>query len=641
MAVEPVPITVDDAGATVNPEDAAAFFAFFGTAAADSPTEPNVPKTIAVESDVENFFLGGPLCELARASIGYSRQGGVCVRLEEDSPGAYGNLDLTDWTGTVVPEADATAIPINDHEVVVEFVDGGTLGVAGMSYRVALDGRDANGTVRTYIGRKRLLGTATSITVREQGSDAIAARFNLLPPAAQVTALIALVTELLTDRSLHYNLGATTHNSADTTSDDGFGAAPTTLAEAITRVNQVRTGDLLHAANVVAHNSADTTSYASMPAAANDGPTAIALAIYLKTGGNTHNANATVHDAADVANDITATNPTPGTIAAGDVFTCPTTAPTFDAAAIDAAFAALAAYSDNVYTVVAIKGAINPDIHWDSLVSGRALLANAMHDRPTVLLVETRLPTDGESDADYRNSLDAAFADSEHADIYRCADYGRYDATGITQLRGQYRRSELVPLCARAQAVDYGTSVGLVESLARSAGARPSVFGGPLAGYRVTENGILTGHDERFQPGLHDAGFGVVTSYALKAPRDVYVHNPKTAAPSGNRAPDLRQRRVLTIVQLQIKLIGLDLIQTVPAHEPGRTTLRNDIADFIDGRMNDGVRSLLGNRIDSFRFEVDRSATIALEDTQIPWTAHVKIAGAIVSLPGILTVNKV
>ena len=74
-AVEPVPITVDDAGATVNPEDAAAFFAFFGTAAAGSPVAVNVPKTITTEGDIETFFLGGPLCEIAR-DILVARPGG-------------------------------------------------------------------------------------------------------------------------------------------------------------------------------------------------------------------------------------------------------------------------------------------------------------------------------------------------------------------------------------------------------------------------------------------------------------------------------------------------------------------------------------------------------------------------------------
>jgi len=639
MAVNPVPVAVDDAGATVNVADAMPFFAFFGTAASGSPTAANTPKTITAEGDVEEFFLGGPICELARTSVGYSRQGGVCVRLEEDAAGAYGAVELGDFTGTAVPTADATAVPINDHEIVVEFPDGGVPGTSGITYRYGLAGVDALGNIREPVSRKRHLGTSTVITVYEPGSTAIVARFTLLPPSAQVTALVNLVIEIRTERLDHYALGAGTHNSADVTSGVGIGVAPTDLATAIARLNEIRTADLLHAANAVAHNSADTTSYASIPAAATDAPTAIALAIFLKGATTVHNTDVVAHDGADPAT-IAAADPTNGTVVTDDRFECPTSAPTFNAAAITAAFNVIKDYTENVYTTIVIRGQILP-AYWSALIAGRSLLAAAPYDRPTTILCETRLPTDGESDTAFRVSLDTTFDGDEDPDIYRCANYGRFDHGDITQLRGQYRRTELVPFAARLQALDYGASPALVQDIVRSAGSKPSVFGGRLEGFRVSEAGALIGHDERFQPGLREAGFGTLCSYSMKPAADVYIHDPKTAAPAGNRAPNLRQRRIIVAVILRIMAEAVDLVGSVPAFEPGRTTLRSDIADAIDGRLNDAVRTELGSRVDSFTFAVDRNATISLQDTIIPWTARVTIAGEILELPGTLSVNKV
>lgn len=638
-AVNPVPISVDDEGSTVNVADAMAFFAFLATAASGSPTAINVPKTITTEGDVEDFFLGGPICEVARSAVGFSRQGAVCVRLEEDAAGAYGSVDLGAFDGTAVPIADATAIPINDFEIVIEFPVGGVPGTSGITYRYGLAGVDASGNIREPVSRARHLGTSTTITIYEPGSTAIAGRFNITPPAAQVTALVALVNELRTERLAHYALGAGTHNSADATSGVGIGLAATDLTSAIARINQIRTADLLHAANATAHNSADVTSYVGIPAAATDGPTAIALAIFLKGATTVHNTDVTAHDGADSAT-IVAADPTNGTIVAGDRVVCPTSAPTFDNAALTAGFAALAAYTDNIFTMIVVRGQIIP-ADWTALVNGRALLAAAPYDRPTTILCETRLPTDGETDAQFRASLDVAFDGLEHADIYRCANYCRFDPSDISQLRGRYRRTELVPLACRLQALDYGASPALVANTVRSAGSRPSVFGGRLLGARVSEAGALIGHDERFQEGLRAAGFGVLTSYALRPPRDVYVHDPKTAAPGSNLAPNLRQRRVIVAILLEIMNTALNLVGTVPAFEPGRLTLRSDIADGIDGRLNDAVRALLGARVDSFTFAVDRNATISLQDTIIPWTARATIAGEILELPGTLAVNKV
>jgi hypothetical protein len=638
MAVIPVPIARDETGPSVNATQAAAIFAYLACAAAESPTAINVPKLLRADGDAEELFAGGPIVEIGRAATGYSRQAGVAVRVASAVPGSYGDVDVDDFAGSAIPTVDTGYVPWNDHELRIEFATGGSLGTPGIYYLVSLDGQKTNGLARSYLSGRKPLGTSDTVTVAEAH-----ARIMLHPHGAQLTVLIALITELLTDRAAHYTTGSTVHLAADTISDDNFPAPPTTAAECISAMNIIRAGDLLHAANMSAHTNSDIARYAACPPPTGSVSEAIILGNFLKIAANGHN-NAIVnagalatHGTADAAHNIAAITPDQATVLAGDVIRVPLRAPTFDAAGLTAAFTALSQFTTTTFLGVAIRGAIDSAM-WTALTNGMALLREQL--APVSLVCEMRQQEEGETDLAYRTALETDMAGREHADIYRCANLIRHDPGTIQQLRYYSRRTELVPLVARLQAVDYGTSPGLVEKIARPLTAEPAIFGGPLAGALIREDGALVGHDERASPGLREAGFGVLTSYKETRPDiEVYVYRPNTAAPAGNTAPHISQRRIANVIEYVIGTEAIKIVETQPLHEPGRLTIRGDVAERIDGRVNDVLRSTLGSRADAI-FAIDRNAIIDLQETVLPWVATVIIGGYVFQLPGTIRINQ-
>jgi hypothetical protein len=605
-----VTIARSTAGPATDAAEAAAVFAIIGTAA-DGP-EDDAPYLARNDRDPTSRYVGGPLVEAAEIVMSYSGMSTILVRATSAAPGAYGSLDDDDFTGTAVPSVDATYIPYVDGELYVIFDTGGDLGdaEASITYRVSPDGG------RTF-GAARSLGAGTTIA-----DSTLHARIVFSVPEDE---LVDLVNDIRTQVLAHFAMGSGTHNSADATSGAGVGSAATDETTAIARINQIRAAVLLHAANATAHNSADTTSFASLPAAATDGPTAVALANAIKAAYGVHRINATVHDAADSTNVVTEPNATPGTIEEGDILQVATTGPTMDAAGLAAAFdALLLEYNGSLFGGVAVVGAFTPSTHWTALINGLdALRENHI---PVIGVIEARLPTTGETPAAYRASLEAAWDAYEDERVYRCAGDLRYDPATLARCVAQFRRTKLAPFVARLAALDFGESPGVTKLSQRTLG-RPSAFGGPLAGVRIYDDaGNRIGHDERVNPGLNAAGFGVVTSYTRVSSRTAaYVFEPKTAAPEGNTAPHITHQRIASVVEGLIYEIGTDNVQSRLLIEPERATLRDDVADGLDAEFRNRILDVTGDpdvstsaRVSSLSVLVDRNAEIDPDDSIIP-----------------------
>lgn len=603
-----VTIARSTAGPATDAAEAAAVFAIIGTAA---DGDENAPYLARNDRDPTSRHTGGPLVEVAEIVMSFSGMSTILVRATSAAPGAYGTLDDDEFTGTAVPSVDAAVVPYVNGELYVIFDTGGDLGdaEASITYRVSPDGGRTPGAARS-------LGAGTTIT-----DTTLNARIVLSVPEDE---LVDLVIDVRAQSIAHFAMGSGTHNSADATSGAGIGAAPTDEATAIARINQIRAALLLHAANATAHNSADAVSFASLPAAATNGPTAVALANAIKAAYAVHIANATVHDAADVTNIITEANATPGTIVAGDIIEVPTTGPTLDASGLAAAFTALAAYNGSLFGGVVVVGSFAPSTLWTALINGLdALRENHI---PVVGIVETRLPTSGETPAAYRASLEAAWDAYKDERVYRCAGDLRYDPATLARCAAQFRRTKLAPFAARLAALDFGESPGVTKISQRTIG-RPSAFGGPLAGVRIYDDaGNRIGHDERVNPGLNAAGFGVVTSYTRVTSRTAaYVFEPKTGAPNGNTAPHIAHQRVAAVVEGLVYEIGTDNIQSRLLLEPERDTLRDDVADGLDAEFRNGILAVTGDpdvsasaRVSSLSVLVDRNATIDPDDSVIP-----------------------
>lgn len=603
-----VTIARSTAGPATDAAEAAAVFAIIGTAAAGNANEPYLARN---DRDPTARHDGGPLVEVAEIAMSYSGMGAVLVRATTATPGAYGSLDDAEFTGTAIVAVDAATVPYVDGELYIIFDTGGTIGDAtdGITYRTSSDGG------RTMSGRKSL-GSATSIT-----EATLNARVTLDVSEAE---LVALANDERTKLIAHLAMGSGTHNSADASSGAGIGAAATNRATAATLLTQIRAAALLHAANAVAHNSADTTSFASLPAAPTNGPTAVAFANTFATRYAVHIANATVHDAADATNVISASAALEATAVAGDILQAPTTGPTLDSAGLTAAMNALVAYNGSLFGGVVVVGEFAPATLWTALINGiDALRENHI---PVIAVIEARLPDSGESAAAYRASLESAWAAYRDERVYRVSGDGRYNPTTLARCNAQLYRSHLAPLVARLAALDFGESPGVTVKTERTRG-RATAFGGPLDGYRIyDDSGNRIGHDERGNPGLNAAGFGVVTSYTRVPSRTAaYVFEPKTAAPDGNTAPHITHQRIATVVESAVYEKGTELVQTRQLREPDRSTLRADVADDMDAAFKDRVYSYTGDpdvsraaRVSSVTVAVDRAAEIDIAEPVVP-----------------------
>jgi hypothetical protein len=613
---ETVSISRSTSGPANDAAGAAAIFAVIGTAASGDVDTPELARN---DADPTELFVGGPLVEFSEIISSYSRQATIPVRAATATAGDYGDLDVDAFDGTAVPAVDAATVPRLDAEIYVIFDVGGDLGDAssGITYRLSNDGG------RTF-GARTALGANTSIT-----DSYVNAKITLSVPEDE---LVDLVIDLRTKIIAHFAMGSGTHNSADASSGSGIGSAPTDEATAITVVNQLRAALLLHAANATAHNSADTTSFASLPAASTNGPTAVALANAIRTAYGVHRINATVHDAADSTNTIAEPAASAGTIEDGDILQVQTTAPTLDASGLESALAALVAYNGSIFGGVIIPGTFDPATLWTPLINGLDALRDSQI--PVIAIIEARPPADGETPAAYRVALEAQWSAYKDERVYVAYGWGRYDPATLERCESQFYRSHAAPLAARLAALDYGESPGVTKISERDR-TRPSRFGGPLAGFRVyDDSGNLIGHDERVNPGAAPAGFGVVTSYRrAPSPTAAYVFQPKNKAPAGNKAPHVAHQRTIAVVEGVVYQVGTEELEARLLYEPGRSTIRGDVADALEAQIRNRVLAEVGDpavstaaRVSRLLVEVDRNAVIDPDDPIVPVNVEVDTA---------------
>lgn len=153
MTQPSVTITELDGALGVLPPSAGRLFAVIGGA---SSGPVNTPATYARVRDLVATFGDGPGVEAAAAYIDRWARPVVFVRTAIVDDGGNGSVTHT-GTGTSVGTVDAASAPLDDYEVVVHFVVGGTRGTAGAVYTVSLDGG------RNF-GPNVALGTGTSIS---------------------------------------------------------------------------------------------------------------------------------------------------------------------------------------------------------------------------------------------------------------------------------------------------------------------------------------------------------------------------------------------------------------------------------------------------------------------------------------------
>jgi len=100
----------------------------------------NMPATFARIADVQTNFGAGPLVEAAARAIDLYGQPVCVVRADTGTPASLSAVDVTGVTGTSVVTVDASVLPYDSYQVVVNVITGGTVAAAGIEVTYSLDG---------------------------------------------------------------------------------------------------------------------------------------------------------------------------------------------------------------------------------------------------------------------------------------------------------------------------------------------------------------------------------------------------------------------------------------------------------------------------------------------------------------------
>lgn len=158
MTQPKVVITELDGALGVLPPSGGALLAVVGVS---SSGPINTPATFARVKDVQASFGSGPLVEAAAHRIERYGAPAVVVRTAASTAAAVGSVTHA-GTGTSVATVAASPAPVDDYELVLRIVAGGTVGVAGVTYETSLDGgRNFDGV--------RALGTAAAVAFPDAG----------------------------------------------------------------------------------------------------------------------------------------------------------------------------------------------------------------------------------------------------------------------------------------------------------------------------------------------------------------------------------------------------------------------------------------------------------------------------------------
>lgn len=122
----------------------------------------NQVATFAKKSAAASVFGTGPLAEYAAHVLDVVGKQVVLLRADAATAGSYGTPVYTGAGTSVVTPDVATVKPLDDFEVLIEFLKAGTIGVAGITYRWSLDDGETNSA-------EIALGTATSFTIANTG----------------------------------------------------------------------------------------------------------------------------------------------------------------------------------------------------------------------------------------------------------------------------------------------------------------------------------------------------------------------------------------------------------------------------------------------------------------------------------------
>ena len=117
--------------------------------------DDNTPATFSRVKDLVSEYESGPLVEWGAYFIENYQRPLIVVKSAASVAATVSTVDDNDAAGTSVVTVDTGPTPADDYELALEILTGGTVGTAGITYRMSLDGG------RTW-SNTRSLGTATA-----------------------------------------------------------------------------------------------------------------------------------------------------------------------------------------------------------------------------------------------------------------------------------------------------------------------------------------------------------------------------------------------------------------------------------------------------------------------------------------------
>jgi hypothetical protein len=293
---------------------------------------------------------------------------------------------------------------------------------------------------------------------------------------------------------------------------------------------------------------------------------------------------AAAHNSADVTNTISSTDPTRGTVAAGDIIRVSTVAPAWGNTQLAAAFTAIAE-SDHEPSMILLSGRVVPS-NLATITTGLDAIEDA--GKRCLLVTQARKRTDGETAAQWRAALESEWDGYLDYRVAVCAGDGLATFTDGTFTR-QYARGFSTQAMRRLMEIDRFRTAWEVEL-------------GRLEDFTISDdNGIVIGHDEATSPGLKAAKFWTV--YRPKSSlvgRYAFLNFDVTRFESSDRVRSVRVNRITNRMILEVQAVGLALLgKTYDVTRTGATTgtLSQKAIDAIKPKFEAPIKNGFQNDI--------------------------------------------
>lgn len=470
-----------------------------GPAAAASALAINTVQKCTSPQDAVDFCNHGPLVEAACHSLALENRRALIMRTAATgTPATYAAI-TTSFTDALAPTVagDVASLPEDDLEPGVEFVAGGTLATAGITYRYRTGGALSVGLSGTLA-----LGVATSITLPYG-----AGKYLLTAPLA---SLVARGADIRTKFLAHTAEFGVVHTIVDPNSPYTI-TTPIDQATLFTCCTNLRTSALNHVDELgTVHAVVDTAAQTLITALTT--PTtlygaqtflaAFATAFFgdgaTLNSGHTRRTSSAIHLAVDATNVLAAAGPA-CVITTGDSFTAETTNHRWSVAELGAALdvvALLPASQD--FDGILLCGPVLSGIEEDAIAAKvEALRIGARWKR---FSPHFRMRNTGESLSAYAIAYEAAFGTTTQRTSYgpavswyvQSSHPNRFGQVDVRPFNFAYMarlctvREDINPTDESAPPVGFGSFVGYVRD--------------PNAPSNVLPRAVDDGHTELLTP---------------------------------------------------------------------------------------------------------------------------------------------